>query len=283
MAVTNLPSLRRFAAPWDIIPNSPTVCIFADTQWAHLLRNRLQVQIWVSVLWSCLCIRFLFCVFPPPNFFHWSLVKNARAPKMGRNLKIVAEAASTDPQGVQVKTVEGKEGNFLQCTWWSITSWPLFWNATCENSLVIDAVWFSGVVSNGQALPTAVSENPGSGAGTAAASLASSDGYHGWNKPNINPFLSITVLGATGDLARNKIFPALFALYYSGHLYKVCINNCSSRNAANVYNFALLVDTTKILIEIWHMDSVQSLYPPQKSCEFLVWNSLRKQLDTSTG
>ncbi|KAF8387615.1 hypothetical protein HHK36_026268 [Tetracentron sinense] len=32
------------------------------------------------------------------------------------------------------------------------------------------------------------------------------------------PSLSIAVIGATGELARNKIFPALFALYYSGFL-----------------------------------------------------------------
>lgn len=33
-----------------------------------------------------------------------------------------------------------------------------------------------------------------------------------------SPFLSIAVIGATGELARRKIFPALFALYYSGNL-----------------------------------------------------------------
>ncbi|KAF3322638.1 glucose-6-phosphate 1-dehydrogenase 4 [Carex littledalei] len=32
------------------------------------------------------------------------------------------------------------------------------------------------------------------------------------------PSLCIAVIGATGELARNKVFPALFALYYSGHL-----------------------------------------------------------------
>ncbi|KAL2623429.1 hypothetical protein R1flu_003634 [Riccia fluitans] len=37
-------------------------------------------------------------------------------------------------------------------------------------------------------------------------------------KAGTAPFLSIAVLGATGDLATSKIFPALFALYYSGHL-----------------------------------------------------------------
>lgn len=79
------------------------------------------------------------------------------------------------------------------------------------------AIAVGAVSSNGQALAAAAvatssSQNP----------LVSSvpDGYHGFNKPNTSPFLSITVLGATGDLARNKIFPALFALYYGGNLYK---------------------------------------------------------------
>lgn len=35
------------------------------------------------------------------------------------------------------------------------------------------------------------------------------------------PSLSIAVVGATGELARRKIFPALFALYYSGFLPQV--------------------------------------------------------------
>jgi hypothetical protein len=34
-------------------------------------------------------------------------------------------------------------------------------------------------------------------------------------------FLTITVVGATGELAKSKIFPALFALYYSGNLPEV--------------------------------------------------------------
>lgn len=33
--------------------------------------------------------------------------------------------------------------------------------------------------------------------------------------------LCIAVIGATGELARGKIFPALFALYYSGFLPEV--------------------------------------------------------------
>lgn len=35
------------------------------------------------------------------------------------------------------------------------------------------------------------------------------------------PSLCIAVIGATGELARGKIFPALFALYYSGFLPEV--------------------------------------------------------------
>lgn len=33
--------------------------------------------------------------------------------------------------------------------------------------------------------------------------------------------LSIVVVGASGDLARKKIFPALFALFYDDHLPQV--------------------------------------------------------------
>jgi len=33
--------------------------------------------------------------------------------------------------------------------------------------------------------------------------------------------LSVVVVGASGDLAKKKIFPALFALYYEGLLPKV--------------------------------------------------------------
>jgi glucose-6-phosphate 1-dehydrogenase len=35
--------------------------------------------------------------------------------------------------------------------------------------------------------------------------------------------VSITVVGASGDLAKKKIFPALFALYYEDCLPKVCV------------------------------------------------------------
>lgn len=41
--------------------------------------------------------------------------------------------------------------------------------------------------------------------------------------------VSITVVGASGDLAKKKIFPALFALYYEGCLPEVCarFHNCT--------------------------------------------------------
>jgi hypothetical protein len=36
--------------------------------------------------------------------------------------------------------------------------------------------------------------------------------------------VSITVVGASGDLAKKKIFPALFALYYEDCLPKACLH-----------------------------------------------------------
>lgn len=55
--------------------------------------------------------------------------------------------------------------------------------------------------------------------------------YRGWtqdDREKTQESLSITILGATGDLARNKIFPALFALYNSGFLNKAMLlsNTC---------------------------------------------------------
>jgi glucose-6-phosphate 1-dehydrogenase len=40
---------------------------------------------------------------------------------------------------------------------------------------------------------------------------------------NDDSTVSITVVGASGDLAKKKIFPALFALYYEDCLPKVCV------------------------------------------------------------
>ncbi|KAG8096204.1 hypothetical protein GUJ93_ZPchr0013g34041 [Zizania palustris] len=41
------------------------------------------------------------------------------------------------------------------------------------------------------------------------------------DQPEIAASVCIAVIGATGELARNKVFPALFALYYSGFLPRV--------------------------------------------------------------
>lgn len=45
--------------------------------------------------------------------------------------------------------------------------------------------------------------------------------------------LSIVVVGASGDLAKKKIFPAIFALYYEGLLPEVR-NHCSLQCTANL-------------------------------------------------
>ncbi|URD77482.1 glucose-6-phosphate 1-dehydrogenase [Musa troglodytarum] len=49
-------------------------------------------------------------------------------------------------------------------------------------------------------------------------STESSSSSASGNSVDRAPSLCIAVVGATGELARNKIFPALFALYYSGFL-----------------------------------------------------------------
>lgn len=43
---------------------------------------------------------------------------------------------------------------------------------------------------------------------------------------NVGPHLSITIVGASGDLAKKKIFPALFALYYEDWLPEVPFFYC---------------------------------------------------------
>lgn len=52
-------------------------------------------------------------------------------------------------------------------------------------------------------------------------SLEESQGKGGFEKDENESTVSITVVGASGDLAKKKIFPALFALYYEGCLPKV--------------------------------------------------------------
>jgi glucose-6-phosphate 1-dehydrogenase len=66
-------------------------------------------------------------------------------------------------------------------------------------------------------------------AGLAASSLAKEDGqpqqveesFSFSDSESTGPNLSITVVGASGDLAKKKIFPALFALFYEDWLPEV--------------------------------------------------------------
>lgn len=48
--------------------------------------------------------------------------------------------------------------------------------------------------------------------------------------------VTITVVGASGDLAKKKIFPALFALYYEGCLPEVCNFSIMSVTIINMYD-----------------------------------------------
>ncbi|KAG9459878.1 hypothetical protein H6P81_004386 [Aristolochia fimbriata] len=62
-----------------------------------------------------------------------------------------------------------------------------------------------------------IPDNPDSPLGSHSATLPM-DYFNYISKSNRVPSLSIAVIGATGELARSKVFPALFALYYSGFL-----------------------------------------------------------------
>ncbi|XP_038717440.1 inactive glucose-6-phosphate 1-dehydrogenase 4, chloroplastic isoform X2 [Tripterygium wilfordii] len=64
------------------------------------------------------------------------------------------------------------------------------------------------------------------------------------------PSLSIAVIGATGELARRKIFPALFALYYSGFLPEnVGIFGYSRKNLTDEDLRALIASTLTCRID----------------------------------
>lgn len=54
-----------------------------------------------------------------------------------------------------------------------------------------------------------------------AKSVSPSDEIYWRSDSETDTVLSITVVGATGELAKSKIFPALFALYFGGSLPKV--------------------------------------------------------------
>lgn len=61
-------------------------------------------------------------------------------------------------------------------------------------------------------------------AGNGAPSEITLDDFEGLTAipANDDSTVSITVVGASGDLAKKKIFPALFALYYEDCLPKAC-------------------------------------------------------------
>ena len=72
--------------------------------------------------------------------------------------------------------------------------------------------------------------------GTAAsASTLATEYFHGSAREESLPFpevertesnLSIIVVGASGELAETKIFPALFALFYEDRLPEVSLHHC---------------------------------------------------------
>ncbi|XWS58064.1 hypothetical protein CRYUN_Cryun08bG0003000 [Craigia yunnanensis] len=69
---------------------------------------------------------------------------------------------------------------------------------------------------------TGNSKKPGTSLESPSSNLSVADHHRG-------PSLCISVIGATGELARKKIFPALFALYYSGFLLENVGIFCYSR------------------------------------------------------
>ncbi|URD77481.1 glucose-6-phosphate 1-dehydrogenase, partial [Musa troglodytarum] len=66
-------------------------------------------------------------------------------------------------------------------------------------------------------------------------STESSSSSASGNSVDRAPSLCIAVVGATGELARNKIFPALFALYYSGFLPEVILSEECGMEAQGRY------------------------------------------------
>lgn len=80
-------------------------------------------------------------------------------------------------------------------------------------------------VENGITTPFG-NDNPLKNLNNGVLSVTSSDECRdavGFDDNKNESTVSITVVGASGDLAKKKIFPALFALYYEGCLPKVCV------------------------------------------------------------
>ncbi|GJN31307.1 hypothetical protein PR202_gb19689 [Eleusine coracana subsp. coracana] len=90
---------------------------------------------------------------------------------------------------------------------------------------------------------------------------------------NSEPSLSISVIGATGELARSKVFPALFALYYSGFLPQhlttrsfcllrfcslICISVSKGTRAANRIFYLAVPQEALLDVALSLADSAQS-------------------------
>jgi glucose-6-phosphate 1-dehydrogenase len=75
------------------------------------------------------------------------------------------------------------------------------------------------------AVENAVTPGTPSKAGNGAPSEITLDDFKDLNNilKDDDSTVSITVVGASGDLAKKKIFPALFALYYEDCLPKACL------------------------------------------------------------
>lgn len=70
-------------------------------------------------------------------------------------------------------------------------------------------------------------------------SLEESNVAAGFDMNGDESTVSITVVGASGDLAKKKIFPALFALYYEGFLPKVLYQFLICFNARKCNSFIM--------------------------------------------
>jgi glucose-6-phosphate 1-dehydrogenase len=67
--------------------------------------------------------------------------------------------------------------------------------------------------------------------------------------------LTVVVVGASGDLARKKIFPALFALYHEGMLPKVRAALSWARSRI------LQLGTSSTILTSWYMPKAQGCLP----------------------
>ncbi|XP_057439065.1 inactive glucose-6-phosphate 1-dehydrogenase 4, chloroplastic [Lotus japonicus] len=77
---------------------------------------------------------------------------------------------------------------------------------------------FKNSLETGKGVPILRDDNKGTGVSIEASSLLQTSSSTSAMDVGGAPSLCIAVIGATGELARRKIFPALFALYYTGFL-----------------------------------------------------------------